>query len=107
MPEETGKEVFMRLATDPPNSSRKVVLRFGDNGERDCFGFYCAETQAWYKMSTKNAVHPTHWCEASFAIYQVVEETGRVVFDECTMEEALHFADAIKRRCKTQIVAMV
>ena len=52
---------------EPPNDSRRVRLRFGDDGERDCDGFWWSHEKAWYMSDgskrRKNAVHPTHWAE--------------------------------------------
>ena len=51
----------------PPDTTRTVVLRFDDTGERDCEGFYWAPEQAWYKTegskARRNSVHPTKWKE--------------------------------------------
>jgi hypothetical protein len=57
----------MRPASDPPDTCRRVVLRFGDDGRRDCIGFYWSDHGAFYKSdggkSRLHSVHPTHWAE--------------------------------------------
>ena len=51
-------------ATFPPSDSRRVVLRFDDDGSRDCEGFYVG---SWYKSELawrqQRAVHPVMWRE--------------------------------------------
>ena len=53
--------------TEPPNDSRRVRLRFDDDGKRDCNGFYAAAFGGYYKGKTgfyqHSPVHPTHWAE--------------------------------------------
>jgi hypothetical protein len=57
----------MRPASDPPDTCRHVILRFGDAGERDCEGYFWRAEQSWYKSARGKwrylAVHPTHWAE--------------------------------------------
>ena len=70
-------------------------MRFGDNGERDTEGFYWSAEGAWYKSegskARRNSVHPTHWADKSDVRYQVVDYSGRIVFDDCTYAEAKQF----------------
>lgn len=51
----------------PPANCRSVVMRFDDDGSRDCEGFYWAPERAWYKSkgskSKRHAVHPVRWRE--------------------------------------------
>lgn len=51
----------------PPLNCRRVVMRFDDDGSRDCEGFYWAAEGAWYKSegskARRNAVHPVRWQE--------------------------------------------
>ena len=53
--------------TEPPNNKGLVRLRFGDDGERDAFGFYHSGHGCYYKSLTgmwqRASVHPTHWAE--------------------------------------------
>lgn len=56
---------WMPIAT-PPNTSRKVVMRFGNDPHADCYGFWWRAERLWYregKTSKKHAVEPTHWRE--------------------------------------------
>lgn len=54
-------------ASSPPDTSRTVVLRFDEDGSRDCEGFYWRAEGSWYKSqggkAKRNAVHPTSWKE--------------------------------------------
>jgi hypothetical protein len=54
----------------PPDNSRCVILRFDDDGQRDCEGFYWRAEGAWYKSAgskaRKAAVHPTKWRDKDF-----------------------------------------
>lgn len=83
-------------------------MRFGDNGERDCEGFYWSAERAWYKSegskARRNAVRPTHWAEKIECRYQVVEYSGRVVFDDCTYDEAEHFKASLPASVKAMVV---
>jgi len=58
-----------RSAATPPDTCRSVILNFGDNGERDCVGFWWAIEKSWYKRDgskrRSNAVHPTRWKEVA------------------------------------------
>ena len=51
----------------PPMNSRTVMLRFDDDGGRDCRGFYWRPEHAWYKSdgskARRAAVHPVKWRE--------------------------------------------
>lgn len=100
--------VVMRAVSDPPGNCRRVIMRFGDNGERDCEGFYWSAERSWYKSegskARRNAVHPTHWAEKRDCRYQVVEYSGRVVFDDCTYDEAAHFKASLPAVVKAMIV---
>ena len=53
--------------TEPPPPMKAVRLRFGDDGERDCEGFYSAAFGSYYKgggaFYVHATVHPTHWAE--------------------------------------------
>ena len=53
--------------TQPPEPFGIVRLRFGDDGERDTFGFYHDRHGCYYKSVTgmwqRASVHPTHWAE--------------------------------------------
>jgi hypothetical protein len=57
----------MRPASEPPDTSRRVILRFGDDGWRDSEGFYWRAEGAWYlsegSKARRHSVHPTHWAE--------------------------------------------
>ena len=53
--------------TEPPDDTRSVMLRFGDNDERAVVGF-CSKKYNAYAMSEQSEsqfrfVHPTHWRE--------------------------------------------
>lgn len=54
-------------AAPPPDNSRTVVMRFDDEGSRDCEGFYWRPHGCWYKSygskGRKAAVHPVAWRE--------------------------------------------
>ena len=54
-------------AKTPPDTSRSVMLRFDDDGSRDCSGFYWRAEGAWYKSlgskARRNSVHPVAWQE--------------------------------------------
>ena len=54
-------------ASTPPLSLQSVMLRFGDNGERDTRGFYVLARGSYYASAEGffrgQAVHPTHWSE--------------------------------------------
>ena len=51
----------------PPANCRRVVMRFDDDGRRDCEGFYWSPEGAWYKSEGSkarwNSVHPVRWKE--------------------------------------------
>jgi len=51
----------------PPDSSRNVMLRFDEDGSRDCEGFFWRAERSWYKQAgskaRRNAVHPVQWQE--------------------------------------------
>ena len=53
--------------TEPPEPMKYVRLRFGDDGQRDCNGFYSQIFGGYYRgesvMRHGCAVHPTHWAE--------------------------------------------
>jgi hypothetical protein len=55
----------------PPANCRRVVMRFDDDGSRDCEGFYWSPEGAWYKSegskARRNSVHPVRWQEKSKA----------------------------------------
>lgn len=54
--------------TEPPNDTRSVMLRFGeDDDDETAVGFHSKDFNA-YALSDRNArqlrfVHPTHWRE--------------------------------------------
>ncbi len=53
--------------TEPPDDTRWVILRFGDNDEEAVVGFHSKKYNA-YAMSEQSErqfrfVHPTHWRE--------------------------------------------
>lgn len=54
-------------AKTPPDTSRPVMLRFDETGERDRKGFYWRPEGAWYysegSKARRNSVHPVAWCE--------------------------------------------
>ena len=54
-------------ASTPPLSLQSVMLRFGDDGERDTRGFYVLARGSYYASADgffrHQAVHPTHWAE--------------------------------------------
>jgi hypothetical protein len=66
-PERVLRPEDLRPASDPPDTCRHVILRFGDDGERDCEGYFWRAEQSWYKSARGKwrylAVHPTHWAE--------------------------------------------
>lgn len=51
----------------PPDNCRRVLMRFDDDGSRDCEGFYWRAERAWYRSegskARRNAVHPVKWME--------------------------------------------
>lgn len=51
----------------PPSSSRCVIMRFDDDGSRDCEGFYWHSENAWYRSegskAKRHSVHPVRWME--------------------------------------------
>ena len=53
--------------TSPPEPLTWVILRFGDDGERDTRGFYRGRDNSFYAsveaMWQGRSVHPTHWAE--------------------------------------------
>ena len=52
-------------ASIPPDTSRKVMMRFGDD-QADSHGFWWRAEKNWYregKTAKKHAVTPTHWKE--------------------------------------------
>ena len=53
--------------TSPPEPLTWVMLRFGDDGERDTRGFRRGDGGAYYTsmeaMWQGRPVHPTHWAE--------------------------------------------
>ena len=56
-----------RPYTEPPNNSRHVMLRFGDDGQRDRRGYFSMNYQLYAgNQSAEHRhefVHPTHWRE--------------------------------------------
>jgi len=53
--------------TEPPDDTRSIMLRFGDNDEGAVVGFHSKDFNA-YALSDRSArrlnfVHPTHWRE--------------------------------------------
>jgi hypothetical protein len=54
-------------ASSPPDSARRVMMRFDDDGSRDATGFYWRFAEAWYKSAGSKArqesVHPVAWRE--------------------------------------------
>jgi hypothetical protein len=66
-PRRILKTEEMRPASDPPDTCRRVILRFGDDGWRDSEGFYWRPEGAWYlsegSKARRHSVHPTHWAE--------------------------------------------
>lgn len=53
--------------TSPPEPLTWVMLRFGDNGERDARGFRRGNGSTYYTsmeaMWQGHACHPTHWAK--------------------------------------------
>ena len=51
----------------PPDTSRTVMMRFDETGERDATGFYWRPEGAWYRnpgsKAKRNSVHPLQWRE--------------------------------------------
>lgn len=52
--------------SDPPNNSRLIILRFDEDGRRDCKGRYIKQLGGYFKSDRRgeNAVHPKWWREA-------------------------------------------
>jgi hypothetical protein len=54
-------------STQPPGTSRRVMLRFDDSGGLDATGFYWRAEGAWYRSNGSKAkhksVHPIQWRE--------------------------------------------
>lgn len=50
-----------------PLTSRVVVMRFDDGGERDAEGFFWAPERSWYRSeggkAKRHSVHPVAWRE--------------------------------------------
>jgi hypothetical protein len=66
-PQRVLRPEDLRPASDPPDTCRRVILRFGDDGERDFEGSYWRAEGSWYlserSKSRRLCVHPTHWAE--------------------------------------------
>jgi hypothetical protein len=66
-PERVLRTEEMRPVSDPPDTCRRVILRFGDDGWRDSEGFYWRAEGSWYlsegSKARRHSVHPTHWAE--------------------------------------------
>lgn len=54
-------------SSQPPDTSRTVMLRFDADGSRDAHGFYWRVEGAWYKSqgskAKRKSVHPIAWRE--------------------------------------------
>jgi len=58
-------------AKNPPDDSRRVMLRFDDDGSRDKAGFYFAfvasgvYVHSWSSLTASRFVYPIKWREAA------------------------------------------